>query len=114
MTCAAEVGKSLACRGRCESDVRSLDEMLRRSIEVTNQPAFDDIATVSKAATSVIATADVFNVVLGTIFLVYAAYRPNNLFVAILGATFIAFGLFSFIRSRLALRKGRPSSAEPR
>jgi membrane-bound ClpP family serine protease len=87
--------------------------MLRKSVEVTNQSSFDDLAAVSRTATSVVTTADIFNVVLGTIFLVYAAYRPSNSFVAVLGAAFIAFGLFGLVRRRLASRKSKSSPTGP-
>ena len=113
LQCAAEVGKSLACKSRCEADVQVLDEMLRKSVEVTNQSSFDDLAAASRTATSVVTTTEIFNVVLGAIFLAYAAYRPGSSFMAVLGAAFIAFGLFSLVRSRLASRKSKPSPADP-
>jgi len=117
LNCVAEVGKSLACKDRCESDVKSLDEMLKRSMELTNSPDFKQLSALSSTtlASSRVAltTADLFNIVLGAIFLGYSAYDPNT-FIALLGAAFVAFGVFGVVRAKLASRKevrnGKPTN----
>jgi hypothetical protein len=111
LQCTSEVGKSLACKNRCEDDVRNLDDMLRKSLQVTNQPAFNDIAAVARTGVTAITTAELFNVVLGAIFLIYGAYKPNT-FIAVLGAAFVAFGLFGLVRGRLAARGIKSPTAE--
>lgn len=113
LQCLSEVGKSLACKNRCETDVAGLDEMLRKSVQLTNQPAYADMTALSRSASSLIASADIFNIIIGAIFLLYSAYEPSK-FLAATGVAFAAFGLFGLIRRRLTLRKARPPSASPR
>lgn len=113
LDCLAEVGKSIACKNRCETDVENLDAMLRRSLQVTADPAFDDVTTVTRTATSFIAFTDIFNVVIGAIFITFALYR-SNVFAAIIGAAFFAFGLLSLVRNRQISIGKKPTLLGPK
>jgi hypothetical protein len=86
-------------------------------MELTNSPDFKQLSALSSTtlASSRVAltTADLFNIVLGAIFLGYSAYDPNT-FIALLGAAFVAFGVFGVVRAKLASRKevrnGKPTN----
>lgn len=104
-SCAAEVGKSVACLGRCEEDVRNLDEMVAYNLGMIRSVDMQKLTADSKAALqwsrSVISGVDWFLVVLGAVFLAYAAYGRSG-FMAVLGLAFLGFGLFGLVRGRRA------------
>lgn len=104
-SCMTQVGKSVACLGRCEEDVRNLDEMVAYNLGMIRSVDMQKLTADSKAALqwsrSVISGVDWFLVVLGAVFLAYAAYG-RSVFLAALGLAFFGFGLFGLVRGRRA------------
>lgn len=111
-SCMAEVGKSVACLGRCEEDVRNLDEMVAYNLGMIRSVDMQKLTAESNAALqwsrSVISGVDWFLIVLGAVFLAYSAYG-RSVFLAALGLTFIGFGVLGLVRGRGA--RGRAKTA---
>jgi len=115
-TCVSDVGKSIACQGRCESDVSWLDEMLKLNIELMQTTDYKKLTTDSTSALAssraALTGTVLFMLVLGAIFLAYAAY-DSSAFLALLGAALFGFGLFDLVRMKWTARNAddRPRSA---
>jgi hypothetical protein len=101
--CAADVGKGLACRGRCEEDVRAVVALIDRNIKLSGQTT-----SLLESGRRTRSGAAIFNLVIGIIFL---AWGLNDLdrfsFIAVLGGCFLAYGLFGLFQAR------RPNKEKP-
>jgi hypothetical protein len=100
--CAADLGKGLACRNRCEPDVAAVIDLLARNIR--NAPVYDRILRSNRRAQYFGAS---FLLILGCGFIAFQAYEfsrrglePSDLFPLILGAIFIIFGILNILRIR--------------
>ena len=88
--CVADIGKGIACKGRCEEDARQLVQLTDAAIR--HQPANEFI--VARMRRNRIASA-VLYLVLGIGFVVAGLVHPYIQFIAFLGAVFIFFGLYT-------------------
>src|SRR5947207_11707150 len=69
--CAVDLGKGLACRGRCEDDVRTLIGLIDRNIALAPQPA-----RLVESGRRTRSSAAMFNLITGAIFV---AWRISDL-----------------------------------
>lgn len=89
-----DLGKGLACRGRCEEDVKALITLIQRNIA-------------SSAATSQILKrssltaygSGTFMFVMGAIFVFLGLRDPERDFPLYLGVAFTAYGVWTLFRS---------------
>ena len=96
--CAFDLGKGIACRGRCEQDARDVIQLVERGVQ-TNPKM---ISIVRKARTTGLLSAGLF-ILLGIVFLVLgfasaSAGRPV-LFEIAIGSLFFLYGIISLIRT---------------
>lgn len=118
--CAVDLGKGVACRGRCEDDARNIIELVERNIQSSRPSARmslvqpkqvetpDKETQVSATLTRHIQSSQkwqkwvaVFSIVIGVVFAAAAvANRENLLLFAILGVCFLAFGVAGFLSIR--------------
>lgn len=90
------MGKGLACRGRCEEDVRVLIELIDRNVKMT--PTASNLLASSRAVRS---GATAFNLILGAIFIVWGFTDPERLtFVSIIGLCILLYGIFGLLQGR--------------
>jgi hypothetical protein len=87
--CAADVGKGIACTGRCEEDARQLIQLTDAAIR--HQPANEFI--VARIRRNRIASALLY-IVLGAGFVGTGIIHPFIWFIAFLGGIFVLFGLY--------------------
>ena len=101
--CAADVGKGLACRGRCEEDVRAVVALVERNIKFSPQTA-----RILESSRKIRSTAATFNLVTGAIFIVWGLTDVERFsFIIVLGVCFSAYGVFALLQGR-RLAKDRP------
>lgn len=95
MECAADVPPGLACRGKCEPDVASLNKMLER-----NKSAYGK--TGAAYARNAVAT-----LIFGLIFVGFGLLsgKAGSFFMVPLGCVFLLWSFFSY-------RSGKQISAE--
>jgi hypothetical protein len=119
--CMAEVGKSVACKERCEKDVEALDEMLSQSIKTVQTPGFEQMlhtATASlteseqslRTSKASLRSSELLNVALGMLFVGYALYQLTW-FIGVLGLLFIAFGVYGLVQSKTRATVGTSGDA---
>ena len=86
----------LACRGRCEEDVRAVVALVDRNIKLSPQTA--RILEAGRKTRSSTAT---FNLVTGAIFVAWGLSDTERFrFIVILGVCFLAFGIFGLFQAR--------------
>lgn len=94
--CAADLAKGLACRGRCEDDVRAVIELVDRNIKL--QPTATRLILAGGSARL---AGSLFSLVTGAVFLIYGLASEREMqFVTVLGVCFLAYGLFQLLWSR--------------
>ena len=100
--CAVDLGKGLACKGRCEEDGIAVVGRIERNIKLS--PANERLVKMASGNRYLGAA---FYLVFGLLFLAFAAYQyfavgfqPGDLFLWGMGATFFIFGIVSLIRTR--------------
>lgn len=89
--CCAEVGTTVACRGRCEADVESLTDLIARNKSAYGKTS----ATYLRAG--------IFSFILGVAFVGIGSslgHRTPNLFLLILGGIFILYGVTQIFAAR--------------
>jgi hypothetical protein len=88
--CAADIGKGLACRSRCEEDARAIVQVVDRNIRLgAKSEALLHASQRSRLG------AGLFYLVLGGVFLVGGLMdRERFTILIVLGGCMIAFGLF--------------------
>lgn len=90
--CAVDLNKGLACRGRCEEDVRALIEIIDRSMKL--EPTTTGLI---QAGGSARLAGALFFLACGAIFLIFGLMSGREFdFATVLGGCFIAYGLFVF------------------
>lgn len=99
--CAVDLGKGLACKGRCESDVAAIIKLVDNSIK--RAPINNQLVDSAKVTRFV---APMFNLILGLFFIAFASYviittgfEAYSLFTGGLGILFFLYGIFSLIRA---------------
>ena len=100
--CAVDLTRGLACRGRCEADVRALIQLIEHHIQI--QPAASHLLQAGSSAR--LAGALIF-LVTGAVFFLYGWKTEREVhFVTTLGICFLIYGLFLLFWSRrIAVRK---------
>ena len=99
--CAADLGKGLACKGRCEEDVKALNELLERGIKRAS--INEHIYTTARGNRYL--GAFVY-IVFGTVFIGFASYRyldfgfeTPDLLLWGMGGCFLIFGMIALQRA---------------
>ena len=88
--CAVDLGKGLACKGRCEADVGKLIELIDRNIQLSPRT----MQAVRQMRGGVFAQAS-FLIVMGGVFLYVAATRNAIAsFPGYMGMIFLAYGVY--------------------
>ena len=100
---AVDLGKGLACKGRCEDEVRKLIALVDRNISLssTNHSLLKGRAFYATPF---------FHLPLGVICLITGVVLEFDFLFIVLGALFIAYGLFTFGRARTVKATTEPSS----
>ena len=94
--CAVDLGKGLACRGRCEDDVRTLIGLIDRNIALAPQTA-----RLVESGRRTRSSAAMFNLITGAIFVAWGISDLDRFsFLAILGGCFLAYGIFRLLQAR--------------
>lgn len=106
-----DLGKGLACRNRCEDDVRALIRLIERNLsgsEATSQILKRGSANGYGAA--------VFMLMMGAVFTVKALQEPRFDFILYLGLGFLGYGIWSALRVRryAAIVAKLPGGEDPR
>ena len=101
--CAADLGKGLACRERCESDVTAINEVVARSVEMG--PLGRSI--VQGQPTSLLVGSILF-LMMGIVFVGWGVLSDHHVpSMVVLGAGFTLYGAFQLSRAlRLRQRRG--------
>jgi hypothetical protein len=131
--CAVDLGKGLACRGRCEESARAIIELVDRNIQLSTTPAKAQLvvpAVVQQTGqpTDYIAAqltshiretrhfrwgAGAFCSVVGVILIV-AGLLQQMVILDIVGACFIGFGIICFALVQRGARQPRLSETQTR
>lgn len=99
--CAVDLGRGLACRGRCEEDVRALIGLIDRNVRLSPQTG-----RILESSRKVRLSAATFNLVTGGLFIAWGLTdRERFGFIIILGACFVAYGLFGLFQARKPARE---------
>jgi hypothetical protein len=88
--CAADLGKGIGCKGRCEEDVRQLIQLVDAGIQ--QQPATTFI--LARVRRTRIAAA-LFYFAMGIGFIWWGLQRSYTHFISGLGVLFVLYGLFA-------------------
>lgn len=93
--CVADIGKGIACSGRCEEDARAVIALVERNIRLSPQMA---------RARS---TAAVFNLFVGSVFIAWGITDAERFsLIIILGACVFAYGIFGLVQTRKIAKQG--------
>jgi len=92
---AVDLGRGLACRDRCEEDVRTLIRLIDNSARAGARST----EFIRRNALSLYGTA-AFTLAMGAFILGFGVYRNFELFGTGLGTLFIIFGAFLYLRAR--------------
>ena len=94
--CAVDLGKGLACRGRCEDDVRAVISLIDRNIQLQTTTT-----RLIQAGGSARMAGGIFCLASGATFLFYGLTSEREMtLVTILGVCLLAYGLFVLLWSR--------------
>ena len=111
--CAVDIDKSLACRDRCESDVRDNLRMTAWSLkmmgptESTASHSEGILQSVQRSGRVV----SLFNIVLGVAMVAWGAFgQPRVWFLVLIGACFLAFGAYDLFRQSREAPPPEPGS----
>ena len=133
LECAVDLGKGLACRGRCEESTRAIIELVDRNIQLSGTPAMAQLvepAVVQRTGqpTDYIAAqltshiretrhfrrgAGAFCSVVGVI-LIAAGLLQQIVILDIVGACFIGFGIICFALAQRSAGQPRLSETQTR
>jgi len=133
MECAVDLGKGLACRGRCEESARAIIELVDRNIQFSTQPAKAQLVVpvavqrTGQPADYIAAQltchiretrhfrwgAGTFCLVVGVI-LIAASLLQQIVILDIVGACFIGFGIICFAFVQRSARQPRLSETQTR
>ena len=108
--CAVEVGRGIACSGRCESDVQALDRLLTQSAQLGNDTnkLIEDSSTLIKSTSTV--SVEIFHLAVGGLFVAFGAYE-HLLLIELLGVhsyCLVDLGLLAYSRRDEMLRTNKP------
>ena len=99
--CAVDLGKGLACRGRCEADVQAVIALVDRSIKLS-----PTTTRLIESGRSLRSSGFTFNLVIGVIFIAWGLQDTERFsFITIVGVCFLAFGGYGFWQARRLARE---------
>ena len=103
--CAVDLGKGLACLGRCEADVQAVIALVDRSIKLS-----PTTTRLIESGRSLRSSGFTFNLVIGVIFIAWGLQDIERFsFITIVGVCFLAFGGYGFLQARrLAKERQQP------
>jgi len=105
--CAVDLGKGLACRSRCEDDVKALIGLIEQNIKLS--PRADKLLEIGRGIRN---GASIFNLVVGAIFIFWGLSDTRFTFVLILGVCFVLYGMFSFALARRNVRQEQETAGQ--
>ena len=86
--CGVELGKGLACRGRCEADARALIQLIERNIQLSGATA-----NLIRTGRSVRSSTALFQFAFGAIFIAWGMTDLSRFkFLIVLGVVLITYG----------------------
>jgi len=98
--CAVDLAKGLACRDRCEADVRAVISLIDRNIALA--PA---TARLMESARRTRGSTAAFQIITGAVFIGWGLQDPERFnFITILGACFLGYGLYLAFQVRRSIR----------
>ena len=93
--CAAEVGKAMACRDRCEEDLRAVQALIEANVRTRGVGA-----QLVKSSSTALFVAGTFVAVTGAGFVYFGSRLPRESpFFVGLGVLFILYGAYQFVRA---------------
>jgi hypothetical protein len=111
--CAADLGKGLACRGRCEADVQAVIKLVDQNVRCMGEVRSimnRNRSVVKQARSTRFATGVLYSVV-GAIFTVFGASDMERFtFAFALGIVLLVYGLFLLTRP---CAKDKPPEEKP-
>jgi hypothetical protein len=113
--CAVDLGKGLACRGRCEADAQALIQLLEQNVRHMDvvERALQGRRSVLQQNTSTRYATGLFCAVAGAIFSIFgAADLERFAFVFVLGIAFLIFAVYWIILAR-RYEKDKPPEKKP-
>ena len=114
--CAVDLGKGLACRGRCEADAQAVIQLIEQNVrhmEVVER-ALQGRRSVLQQNTSTRYATGLFLAVAGAIFSIFgAADLENFAFAFALGIACLIFGIYWIILGR-RFAKDKPPEEKPK
>jgi hypothetical protein len=87
--CVVELERGIACKNRCEADVRQLSQLIEQNARF--QPA--SISLLNRARSQRL-TAALFYMALGVAFIIWGLIRPSTYFIAVMGGLFVVYAIF--------------------
>ena len=106
--CAIDLSKGLACRGRCEADVRALIELVDQNIKIT--PLSTRMIEQGGSARLGLA---VFFLLTGSVFAGWGLTHEGLGFASILGVCFFGMGLFQLFQALRLRWAAKRSDTQP-
>ncbi len=89
-----DMGKGLACKNRCEDDVRSVITLIDRNVSTSAATS-----QILKRASLTGYGSAVFLTLMGVIFTLTGLGEPHIAFILYLGIGFLAYGGWTFVRA---------------
>ncbi|PJZ71528.1 hypothetical protein CH373_03315 [Leptospira perolatii] len=99
---AVDLGKGLACKGKCEEDVRLLIDLIERNLRLITPS--ETLILANKKSGYI---GGGFLMISGAIFIIFGSISEMNIFLISLGAVFFAYGVFAFFQRWSINRKMR-------
>ncbi len=101
--CAVDLGKGLACRGRCEEDVRAVTALIERNIKLS--PKTEQLIETGR---KVRLGGAVFLLLCGLVFTGWSLLSGEGFsFMMILGCCFLVYGGYGILQERKAARRSQ-------
>ena len=101
--CAVDLGRGLACRGRCEENVKTVIQLVERNILLSGQREnmLKQREDILKRSDQMFSRTALFNLAFGAILIAWGSTNFERYkFIIILGACFMVFGLFDLAKRR--------------
>ena len=93
--CAIDLGKGIACKGQCESDVTAVNEALARNMELGSLNR-----NIMQGFPNNLMIASFFFMLMGLVFSAWGVFsaRPSG-FIVVLGVGFVLYGVIQLSRA---------------
>jgi hypothetical protein len=97
--CAVDLTKGLACRGRCETNVQAVIQLIDRNIELSSTTT-----RILQANKGMRSGSGIFHVVVGVLFVAWGLGDERLKLIAVMGVAFIAYGIYWLLLARRAYK----------